>query len=253
MPQGARPSASVADSPIVKQDHSEDAAQSAPPRGAAAHVERRLGCRRAARRLRQLQQREHPGRGTPPARRPRRARPRPAPGRGLRRARDGHREDRLATRRERSPGPAIPPATGTALSAASGAARAIVLPPPMSKERARSLTGPASGITGLFQTFDGLTERGWTLTAAASDQIDSAPAATARFARENVPLYIDSVYDGTLRRGADRQEPARRLQEARWREDVRRDTHPGGSRRARRRLLPGERAPASAPGVKLGS
>jgi hypothetical protein len=91
---------------------------------------------------------------------------------------------------------AIPPATGTALSAASGAAGAIVLPPLMSKEQARSLTGPASGIAGLFRTFDGLTERGWTLTAAASEEIDRGPEAAARFARENVPLYIDSVYDG---------------------------------------------------------
>ena len=93
---------------------------------------------------------------------------------------------------------AIPPATQTALSAAGAAARAIVLPPLMSKERARarSLTGPAAGIAGLFRTFDGLTERGWTLTAAAGVQIDRGPAAAGRFARENVPLYIDSVYDG---------------------------------------------------------
>jgi hypothetical protein len=94
------------------------------------------------------------------------------------------------------PSTAIPPATQTALSNAGGAARAIVLPPLMSKERARSLTGPASGITGLFRTFDGLTERGWTLTAATSEEINRGPAAAARFARENVPLYIDSVYDG---------------------------------------------------------
>jgi hypothetical protein len=90
----------------------------------------------------------------------------------------------------------IPPATQAALSAASGAARAIVLPPLMSKEQARSLTGPAAGIAGLFRTFDGLTERGWTLTAAASGEIDRGPAPIGRFARENVPLYIDSIYDG---------------------------------------------------------
>jgi len=90
----------------------------------------------------------------------------------------------------------IPPATRAALSATSGAARALVLPPLMNKEQARSLTGPAAGIAGLFRTFDRLTERGWTLTAAASVQIDSGSAVAARFARENVPLYIDSVYDG---------------------------------------------------------
>jgi hypothetical protein len=90
----------------------------------------------------------------------------------------------------------IPPATQTALSVAGAAARAIVLAPLMSKERARSLTGPAAGITGLFRTFDGLTERGWTLIAAAGEQIDRGPAVAARFARANVALYIDSVYDG---------------------------------------------------------
>jgi hypothetical protein len=90
----------------------------------------------------------------------------------------------------------IAPATRAALSAASGAAHAILLPPLMGEVQARSLTGPAAGITGLFRTFDGLTERGWTLMAAAGEQIDRGPAVAARFARANVALYIDSVYDG---------------------------------------------------------
>ena len=90
----------------------------------------------------------------------------------------------------------IPPATRTALSIASRAARAIVLPPLMSKPQARSLTGPAAGIAGLFQSFSGLTERGWTLTDASSEEIASGSPAASHFARENVALYIDSVYDG---------------------------------------------------------
>ncbi len=90
----------------------------------------------------------------------------------------------------------IPPATRTALSTASAAARAIVVPPLMSKPQARSLTGPAAGLAGLYQTFSGLTERGWTLTSAASNEIASGTPAAARFARENVALYIDSIYDG---------------------------------------------------------
>jgi hypothetical protein len=94
------------------------------------------------------------------------------------------------------PATAVPPATRAALSAASGAARAIVLPPLMGETQARSLTGPGAGITGLFRTFYGLTERGWTLVAAAGEEIDGGPAVAARFARENVALYIDSVYDG---------------------------------------------------------
>jgi hypothetical protein len=90
----------------------------------------------------------------------------------------------------------IPPSVRPALSTASAAARAIVVPPLMSATQARSLTGPAAGITGLFRTFSGLTERGWTLTGAAADEIEGGPPAAARFARENVALYIDSVYDG---------------------------------------------------------
>ena len=90
----------------------------------------------------------------------------------------------------------IPPNVRPALSTASAAARAIVVPPLMSEAQSRSLTGPAAGIAGLFRTFDGLTERGWTLTGAASDEIESGSPTAVRFGRENVALYIDSVYDG---------------------------------------------------------
>lgn len=91
---------------------------------------------------------------------------------------------------------AIPPASRLAVSTASRMARAIVVPALMSKSQARQLTGPAAGIAGSFGAFSKLTERGWTLTGAAIDQIDSGLPAAARFARENVALYIDSVYDG---------------------------------------------------------
>jgi hypothetical protein len=90
----------------------------------------------------------------------------------------------------------IPVATRTAIARAIKAARAIVLPPLMMKVQARSLTGPAAGIAGLFRAFSTLTERGWTLTGAAAAEITSATPAAARFARDNVALYIDSVYDG---------------------------------------------------------
>ena len=90
----------------------------------------------------------------------------------------------------------IPPSVRPALSTASEAAHAIVVPPLMSETQARSLTGPAAGVAGLFRTFTGLTERGWTLTGAAGTEIEGGSPAAARFARENVALYIDSVYDG---------------------------------------------------------
>jgi hypothetical protein len=90
----------------------------------------------------------------------------------------------------------IAPASRLALANASKAARAIVVPPLMGKEQARTLTGPAAGIAGLFRPFGRLTERGWTLTGSAADEITGGKPASARFARENVALYIDSVYDG---------------------------------------------------------
>jgi hypothetical protein len=86
--------------------------------------------------------------------------------------------------------------TRVAVTNVSRAAQAIVVPALMSEAQARSLTGPAAGIAGLFEPFQRLTERGWTLTGAAANEIASGTPAAARFARENVALYIDSIYDG---------------------------------------------------------
>jgi hypothetical protein len=82
------------------------------------------------------------------------------------------------------------------VSTASRNARAIVVPGLLRVGKARELTGPAAGIAGLFGPFVGLTERGWTLTGAAIDEIAGGTPTSARFARENVALYIDSIYDG---------------------------------------------------------
>jgi hypothetical protein len=90
----------------------------------------------------------------------------------------------------------IPPQTRTRVTAAAAAAHAIFLPALMSETQARGLTGPAAGIAGLFRPFTKLTERGWTLTGSAIDQITDGPPVAATFARENVALYIDAVYDG---------------------------------------------------------
>ena len=192
MPQGARPSASVADSPIVSRTTSKTplrAFRFAAFLAAGCVLVGTAGCGGGS-----------SGASTPAAERLQRE-DLVAAVHGLRQAETSSAREMAAARiawplvANGLPA-AIPPATQTALSTAGAAARAIVLPPLMSKERARSLTGPAAGIAGLFRTFDGLTEPGWTLTAAAGVQIDRGPAAAARFARENVPLYIDSVYDG---------------------------------------------------------
>ena len=79
---------------------------------------------------------------------------------------------------------------------ASASAAKIPTPPLLTEAQAVSLTGPGSPLAGLFRTYTGLVTRGWTLTGAAIDQIEHGTPTDARFARENVGLYIESVYDG---------------------------------------------------------
>jgi len=82
------------------------------------------------------------------------------------------------------------------ITAAADTAAKIKVPRLLEESQAASLTGPASQLAGLFSTFSGLTSRGWQLIVAAIDAIDHGSRAGGRFARENVALYIDSVYDG---------------------------------------------------------
>jgi hypothetical protein len=79
-------------------------------------------------------------------------------------------------------------------TAAESAAR-VRLPALFEEAPAASLAGPASGLAGLFRTYEGLATRGWQQIDAAIAQIEHGSPAAARFARENSPLYIDSVYD----------------------------------------------------------
>lgn len=83
-----------------------------------------------------------------------------------------------------------------AVAMATTRAARIPTPPVLGEAQADSLTGAGAGLAGLFRNYIGLTTRGWTLTGAAIDQIEHGSPAGARFARENVGLYIESVYDG---------------------------------------------------------
>lgn len=86
-------------------------------------------------------------------------------------------------------------------------ARATALPEPPFLANARKLTGPASGIAGIYENYEQLAQHGWNLTEAAIQTIAPAGSATdttaasanaatqASFARANSPLYIDAVYD----------------------------------------------------------
>lgn len=93
------------------------------------------------------------------------------------------------------------PAAGTAIAlapidAAEASAAKIQTPALLQEPQAAALTGPASQLAGLFRSFSTLAAIGWKLTGGAIDQIEHGSSAAARFARANVGLYIESIYDG---------------------------------------------------------
>jgi hypothetical protein len=82
------------------------------------------------------------------------------------------------------------------IDGASEAAARLRVPAVSEETESAALTGPASSLAGLFRSYAALTTRGWQLIGASIDQIEHGPAVAARFARANVALYIESVYDG---------------------------------------------------------
>jgi hypothetical protein len=82
------------------------------------------------------------------------------------------------------------------IDAATQSAAKIQTPALLGEAEAVSLTGPAAQLAGLFRSFSGLAALGWKLTGAAIDEIQNGSATAVRFARENVALYIESIYDG---------------------------------------------------------
>jgi hypothetical protein len=83
-----------------------------------------------------------------------------------------------------------------ALAQATRAAAQLRLPVLFGEAQARTLTGPAAQLAGLFRSYALLSVRGWKLLDAQLAQIGSGSPASARFAAENAPLYIESIYDG---------------------------------------------------------
>jgi hypothetical protein len=81
------------------------------------------------------------------------------------------------------------------IQAAGAQAARLALPALLRERTAASLTGPSSQLGGLLRTFYGLAARGWQMIGAAIAQIEHGTPLGARFARANVALYIDSVYD----------------------------------------------------------
>jgi hypothetical protein len=74
-------------------------------------------------------------------------------------------------------------------------ADALRVPGLFEERQATGLTGAGSSLAGIFRTYVLLATRGWRLIGAAIEQVQHGSPAAARFARANVALYIESVYD----------------------------------------------------------
>jgi hypothetical protein len=89
----------------------------------------------------------------------------------------------------------LTPSARLAIEQATSQAAKVLVPAPLPEAQATTLTGPGAQLAGLFQSFDGLARNGWRMIGAASDTVEHSSATAARFARANVALYIESVYD----------------------------------------------------------
>jgi hypothetical protein len=89
----------------------------------------------------------------------------------------------------------MPASDAASIRAAARSADSLELPEILEAGRTNTLTGPASGVAGLFRGYAALAGHGWTMIAGALDQIEHGTASAASFAHANVALYIESVYD----------------------------------------------------------
>jgi hypothetical protein len=91
--------------------------------------------------------------------------------------------------------PSLGAAGEAKIAAAARAAAGLKLPGVFGETHAAQLTGPGAEISGAFRNFAGLTSRGWEMIDYTLIR-ERRGGAAASFARENVALYIESVYDG---------------------------------------------------------
>jgi hypothetical protein len=93
----------------------------------------------------------------------------------------------------------LPAGAGTifrpAIRAAVERAATLGLPTIFEEREVPAITGPGSGIAGSYRAFSILATRGWRMIGAAIEEIEHGSTTAARFARANVALYIESVYD----------------------------------------------------------
>jgi hypothetical protein len=81
------------------------------------------------------------------------------------------------------------------IDAAIESAGRLDLPTLLEEQHSAALTGPAYGIAGLYRAYSSLAQHSWQMIAASIAQIEHGSPAAAAFARANVALYIDGIYD----------------------------------------------------------
>jgi hypothetical protein len=89
----------------------------------------------------------------------------------------------------------LPASDRATIASATSEAAKVIVPAPLTEAQATTLTGPAAQLAGLYESFTGLARNGWRMVGAAIDASERGSPAAARFARSNVALYIESVYD----------------------------------------------------------
>lgn len=93
----------------------------------------------------------------------------------------------------------LPRNTGTIarapIRAATAGAATLKTPTLFREHNVNTITGPGSQLAGTFRSFILLATRGWQMVGAYIDQIEHGSPVAVRFARANVALYIESIYD----------------------------------------------------------
>jgi hypothetical protein len=89
----------------------------------------------------------------------------------------------------------VSPGARAKIGLAAQRAAEVRLPLLLTENQAVSLTGPASPLAGRFRSYQQLGSRSWQLIDSSIEQIEHGSPAGARFARENLPLYVEGVYD----------------------------------------------------------
>jgi hypothetical protein len=91
--------------------------------------------------------------------------------------------------------PPAPARLRAQIDAAAASAAALSVPAPFGEQQSRMLTGPATEIANKYRTYAVLDRRAWRLIAADAQAIEAGAPAASSFARANLALYIESVYD----------------------------------------------------------